>query len=150
MPQVLVRKCASRISCSCLFTETFLPRNQVFWHVIRNHVHLLLKEYFLPRSARQIHFFIVINMYLGTKCSSLTNHFIRIKRVIDSLCKLDSVLCESEAVNRMICHFGGCQRKQSKNYIIKIIEPIFSHPNHCKGLVENLFFFRFVIFLLHS
>ena len=57
MPQVLVRKCASRISCSCLFTETFLPRSQVFWHVIRFYVHLLLKEYFLPRSARQIHFF---------------------------------------------------------------------------------------------
>ena len=50
----------------------------------------------------------------------------------------------------MLFHCYGCQGKQSKNYIIKIIEPIFSHPNHCKDLVENLFFFRFVMFLLHN
>ena len=50
----------------------------------------------------------------------------------------------------MLFHCYGSQGKQSKNYIIKIIEPIFSHPNHCKSLVENLFFFRFIMFLLQS
>ena len=49
----------------------------------------------------------------------------------------------------MLFHCYGCQGKQSKNYIIKIIEPIFSHPNHCEGRVENLFLYLLVIFLLH-
>ena len=49
----------------------------------------------------------------------------------------------------MLLHCYGCQGKQTKNDTIKIIETLFSHPNQCKGLVEDSFFFHFVIFLLH-